>query len=66
MYLNSTAAHPRFEEWQGIAVHQQKAPQNIYLHCKLSLMPSAHGPIFCCRQIIGVKIGSCALTFAPI
>ena len=29
-------------------------------------MPSAHGPIFCHRQKIGVKIGSCALTFAPI
>ena len=28
-------------------------------------MPSAHGPIFCHRQKIGAKIGSCALTFAP-
>ena len=28
-------------------------------------MPSAHGPIFCRRQKIGVKIGPCALTFGP-
>ena len=32
----------------------------------LIVMPSAHGPIFSHRQKIGVKIGSCALTFAPI
>ena len=25
-------------------------------------MPNAHGPIFCRRQMIGGKIGSCALT----
>ena len=30
------------------------------------LIPSAHGPFFCLRQKIGVKIGSCALTFGPI
>ena len=29
-------------------------------------MPSAHGPIFCLRQNIGVKIGSCAMTFTQI
>ena len=31
-----------------------------------TVMPSAHGPIFYRRQKIGVKISSCALTFAPI
>ena len=31
-----------------------------------SLMPSAHGTIFCRRQEMVVKIGSCALTFALI
>ena len=29
-------------------------------------MPSTHGPIFYRRLNIRVKIGSCALTFAPI
>ena len=32
----------------------------------LSVMPSAHGPIFYCRQKIRVKISSCVLTFGQI
>ena len=33
------------------------------LNSYFSVMPSAHGPIFYCREKIGVKISTCARTF---
>ena len=54
-----------------LSVDLVQLPYQIFYICPFHylgshLMPSAHGPIFYRRQKIGVKIGSCALTFAPI